>query len=76
VGAAAASSRNVDPVLEQSELLLLERLSYGVADEMISWETRLPVEVVRASIDAVVVALGARNREHAVAIALKTGLIR
>ena len=76
VRAIAASLRNEQPVLEAADLLLLERLSYGITDEMIGWEMRLPVEAVRENIRAVVSALGARNREHAVAIALKSGLIR
>ena len=74
--ATAASLRNEQPVLAAAELLLLERLSHGVTDEMIGWEVRLPVQAVRENIRAVVRTLGARNREHAVAIALKTGLIR
>jgi DNA-binding NarL/FixJ family response regulator len=76
VRATAASLRDEQPVLDQADVLLLERLSYGVTDEMIGWEMRLPVQVVRENIRAVVSALGARNREHAVAIALKSGLIR
>ena len=76
VRATAASLRNEQPVLEAAELLLLERLSYGISDEMIGWEMRLPVEAVRERIRTVVRTLGARNREHAVAIALKGGLIR
>jgi DNA-binding NarL/FixJ family response regulator len=43
---------------------------------MIGWEMRLPVDTVRERIEVVVAALGAKNREHAVAIALKAGLIR
>ena len=74
--ATAASLRNEQPVLAAAELLLLERLSHGVTDEMIGWEVRLPVQAVRENIREVVRTLGARNREHAVAIALKTGLIR
>jgi DNA-binding NarL/FixJ family response regulator len=74
VRATATSLRN--PVLEEADLLLLERLSYGITEEMIGWEMRLPVAMVRENISAVVSALGARSVEHAVAIALKTGLIR
>ena len=76
VRATAASLRNEQPVLEAADLLLLERLSYGTTDETIGWEMRLTVDAVRERIDAVASTLGARNREHAVAIALKTGLIR
>ena len=74
--ATAVSRQDTDRLLTESEIVLLERLSYGVTDEMIGWERRVPVETVRDSIDGVVNALGAKNREHAVAIALKTGLIR
>jgi len=74
--ATAASRQDEQPLLTEADVLLLERLSYGVTDEMIGWEMRLPVAAVRENIDIVVSALGARNREHAVAIALKTGLIR
>jgi DNA-binding NarL/FixJ family response regulator len=43
---------------------------------MIGEEIHLSAETVRANIRAVVGALGARNRAHAVALALKTGLIQ
>jgi DNA-binding NarL/FixJ family response regulator len=59
-----------------TDLLLLELISHGVSDETIGDELRLPVAEVRAGILGVVRELGARNREHAVAIALKTGLIQ
>ena len=73
---ASAASLGSAPVLARDDLLLLERLSYGIPDETIGSEMRMPVGAVRANIRAVVHTLGARNREHAVAIALKTGLIR
>jgi DNA-binding NarL/FixJ family response regulator len=76
VRATGASLRNEAPALGEADLLLLERLSHGVTEEMIGWELRRPVETVRENIGAVVSALGARNLEHAVAIALRTGLIR
>ena len=72
----AASLDTGSPTLAEGDLLLLERLSYGVTDEMIGSEMQLSVGAVRANIREVVRTLGARNREHAVAIALKTGLIR
>ena len=58
-----------------TDLFLLELISHGASDEAIGEELRVPVETVRRSINGVVLELGARNREHAVAIALKTGLI-
>ena len=64
------------PVLRDREVLLLERLSYGFTDAMIGEEIELSLETVRASIRGILRALGARNRAHAVAIALQTGLIQ
>jgi DNA-binding NarL/FixJ family response regulator len=62
--------------LHKREVLLLERLSHGLSDERIGEEMHLSAEAVRANIRGVVRTLGARNREHAVAIALKSGLIQ
>jgi DNA-binding NarL/FixJ family response regulator len=64
------------PALRDRDLALLEYLSNGMTDERIADEIHLSAETVRASIRRVVRSLGARNRAHAVAIALKTGLIR
>jgi DNA-binding NarL/FixJ family response regulator len=64
------------PTLRERDVLLLERLSFGFTDQKIGEEIHLSTETVRANIRGVVRALGARNRAHAVAIALKTGLIR
>jgi DNA-binding NarL/FixJ family response regulator len=64
------------PSLRERDVLLLERLSHGLTDQMIAEEIHLSAETVRANIRGVVRALGARNRAHAVAIALKTGVIR
>ena len=63
------------PVLRERDVLLLERLSHGVTDQMIGEELHLTAETVRANVRGIVRALGARNRAHAVAIALKTGVI-
>jgi DNA-binding NarL/FixJ family response regulator len=70
---AAARAFPVRHTSEQDELLL-ELLSYGLSDEQIGHELHLPVANVRASIREAVDAMGARNRAHAVALALKTGL--
>jgi len=59
-----------------TDLLLLELISHGASDETIGRELHLPVADVRAGIHGVVRELGARNREYAVAIALKSGLIQ
>jgi DNA-binding NarL/FixJ family response regulator len=67
---------NATATLHKQDVLLLERLSHGLSDEMIGQEMHLSAEAVRANVRGVVSTLGARNREHAVAIALKTGLIR
>ena len=63
------------PVLEARDLMLLECVSFGLTDEQIAGETGLTPDAVRANLRKVVRALGARNRAHAVAIALKAGLI-
>ena len=72
----AASDDRGETTLAEVDLLLLEQLSFGLSDEKIGSEMHLSVGAVRANIRGVVRELGARNREHAVAIALKTGLIR
>jgi len=55
---------------------LLELISHGLSDERIGEQLHLPPDAVRADVSKVVAALGARNRTHAVALALKTGLIQ
>jgi DNA-binding NarL/FixJ family response regulator len=64
------------PLLHKSDIPLLELLSHGLTDGMIGRELDVPAETVRSNIRVVVDAVGARNREHAVALALKTGLIQ
>ena len=56
--------------------MLLEFLSNGMTDERIGEQLHLSSETVRANIRKVVRSLGARNRAHAVALALKTGVIQ
>jgi DNA-binding NarL/FixJ family response regulator len=63
------------PVIHDVDVRLLELLSHGFTDEMIGRELALTAKDVRSGIQGAVHALGARNREHAVALALKTGLI-
>ena len=55
---------------------LLEFISNGLTDERIGEELHLSAETVRANVRTVVRSLGARNRTHAVALALKTGVIQ
>ena len=69
---ATASTR----LLHKKDVRLLELLSHGLSDGMIGRELGVPADTVRTSIRGVVNALGARNREHAVALALKSGLIQ
>jgi DNA-binding NarL/FixJ family response regulator len=64
------------PLLHNSDLRLLELLSHGLTDGMIGHELDVPAETLRSNIRVIVDALGARNREHAVALALETGLIQ
>jgi len=63
------------PVVPKSGVRLLELLSHGFTDEMIGVEFDLTAGGVQANIRDVVRLLGARNREHAVALALEMGLI-
>ncbi len=55
---------------------LLAFISNGMTDERIGEELHLSAETVRANVRKVVRTLGARNRTHAVALALKTGVIQ
>ena len=66
--------QRVSPLTKRDELLL-EFISNGITDERIGEELHLSAEAVRANVRKVVEAIGARNRTHAVALALKTGLI-
>jgi two-component system, NarL family, response regulator len=61
--------------LSQREERLLELISHGISDERIGEKLHLSAEDVRANVRHVVETMGARNRTHAVALALKTGLI-
>jgi len=63
------------PSLSERDEMLLEFLSNGLTDERIGEQLHLSSETVRANIRKVVRSLGARNRAHAVALALKTGVI-
>jgi DNA-binding NarL/FixJ family response regulator len=64
------------PSLSGRDELLLEFLSNGMTDERIGEQLHLSSETVRANIRKIVRSLGARNRAHAVALALKTGVIQ
>jgi DNA-binding NarL/FixJ family response regulator len=64
----------VSPLTKHDERLL-ELISHGVSDEHIGEQLHLSADAVRANVRKVVQAMGARNRTHAVALALKTGLI-
>jgi DNA-binding NarL/FixJ family response regulator len=64
------------PVLTKNDEQLLELISHGLSDERIGRKLHLPADAVRVRVTQVVEAMGARNRTLAVALALKTGLIR
>ena len=64
------------PSLSERDEMLLEFLSHGLTEERIGEQLHLSSETVRANIRKVVRSLGARNRAHAVALALKTGVIQ
>jgi DNA-binding NarL/FixJ family response regulator len=63
------------PALSERDEILLEYISNGMTDERIGEALHLSAETVRANVRKVVSTLGARNRTHAVALALKAGLI-
>jgi DNA-binding NarL/FixJ family response regulator len=72
-----ARSRSEDGlVLSPRDERLLEFVSNGMSDERIGAELHLSAETVRANVRKVVRTLGARNRTHAVALALKHGVIQ
>ena len=83
----AAGGTYIDPLLGAQALQsgsalsvrderLLEFISNGLTDERIGDELHLSAETVRANVRKVVKSLGARNRTHAVALALKSGVIQ
>jgi DNA-binding CsgD family transcriptional regulator len=55
--------------------LLLEHISRGLTDERIGEKLQLSPDSVTAQVRRVVKAIGARNRTHAVALALRAGRI-
>jgi len=54
---------------------LLAHISRGLTDAQIAEELRLSPEALRATVRRVVEEMGARNRTHAVTLALRTGQI-
>ena len=69
-----ANGPPLSPLTKHDERLL-ELISHGVSDERIGEQLQLSAEAVQANVRKVVTAMGARNRTHAVALALKIGLI-
>jgi DNA-binding NarL/FixJ family response regulator len=63
------------PVLAERDELLLQYLADGLSDEQIGDALQLAGAAVGADVRRVVAVMGTRNRAHAVAAALKTGLI-
>jgi two-component system NarL family response regulator len=90
VRAVAAGGTYVDPLLgaelarggsDQSHLserdeVLLGHISRGLTDERIGEELHLSPETIRANVRRIVQAMGAKNRTHAVALALRTSQLR
>jgi DNA-binding NarL/FixJ family response regulator len=72
----ALALQHEDASLSPRDERLLEFISNGMTDERIGEELHLSAETVRANVRKVVRTLGARNRTHAVALALKTGVIQ
>ena len=73
--AAPLARQESRPALSERDEALLEYISNGMTDERIGEALHLSAETVRANVRKVVGTLGARNRTHAVALALKAGLI-
>ena len=65
-----------EATLSSRDERLLECISNGMTDARIGEELHLSAETVRANVRKIVRKLGARNRTHAVALALKTGVIQ
>jgi DNA-binding CsgD family transcriptional regulator len=61
--------------LSERDERLLEHMSRGLTDDRIGETLHLSPETVRANVRRVVRLLGARNRTHAVALALRAGRI-
>jgi DNA-binding CsgD family transcriptional regulator len=61
--------------LSELDARILEHLSRGLTDERIGETLHLSPETVRANVRRAVRLLGARNRTHAVALALRAGRI-
>jgi DNA-binding NarL/FixJ family response regulator len=63
------------PALAERHELLLQYLADGLSDVQIGEALQLARADVGAEVSRVVAVMGTRNRAHAVAVALKTGLI-
>jgi len=61
--------------LSSRDSLLLEHISRGLTDERIGEQLHLSPESVKNNVRRVVKTIGARNRTHAVALALRAGRI-
>ncbi|HEY4347367.1 MAG TPA: response regulator transcription factor [Gaiellaceae bacterium] len=76
LGAHLAVGSNDGAELGKRDELLLKAMSRGLTDERIGEELHLSPETVRANVRRIVQAMGAKNRTHAVALALRTGQIQ
>ncbi len=71
----ASLERRVWSRLSARDSLVLEHISRGLTDERIAEKLELPPESVKTVVRRIVEAIGARNRTHAVALALRAGRI-
>ena len=71
---ASAGLRSAELTFREREVL--ERLAEGCATEEIAASLHVSPHTVRSRVKTLLRKLGARNREHAVAIALSEGAIR
>jgi DNA-binding NarL/FixJ family response regulator len=76
LGAQLALNSDVGVKLTGREEALLAHISRGLTDERIGEELHLSPETVRANVRRLVQTMGARNRTHAVALALRSGRIQ
>ena len=64
-----------DDALTEREIEVLKQVSAGNANKMVAYNLELSEETVKAHMKNILSKLGARDRTHAVTIALKRGII-
>jgi DNA-binding CsgD family transcriptional regulator len=75
LGREPALAGNAGARLSERDRTLLAHISRGLTDAQIAEELHLSPEALRGALRRVVEEMGARNRTHAVTLALRTGLI-